>query len=91
MKNEFREAYTNLFDNSFTNLRRIIMVKLKAIRYSNKFLMCGHNNGQPSFRTFGKMSGKYLDGNNMSTRFKFEPIDQNEIEDCSSDFCSSSS
>lgn len=24
MKNEFREAYVNLFENSFTNLRRII-------------------------------------------------------------------
>lgn len=39
MKNEFREAYTNLFENSFTNLRRTILVKLKAIRYSNKYII----------------------------------------------------
>lgn len=39
MKNEFREAYVNLFENSFTNLRRIIQVKLKAINYSNKYLI----------------------------------------------------
>lgn len=38
MKNEFREAYTNLFENSFTNLRKAILVKLKAIKYSNKYL-----------------------------------------------------
>ena len=38
MKKEFREAYMNLFQNSFNNLRRTIQVKLKAIRFSNKFM-----------------------------------------------------
>ena len=39
MKNEFRFAYVNLFENSFANLRRIIKVKMKAIHYSNKYLI----------------------------------------------------
>lgn len=53
MKNEFREAYTNLFQNSFTNLRRTIQVKLKAIRYSNKFLMrYSEDSHQPSYKTY---------------------------------------
>lgn len=34
MKNEFREAYTQLFENSYTNLRKTIQVKLKAIKFS---------------------------------------------------------
>lgn len=44
MKNNFREAYINLFENSFTNLRRIIRIKLKAISYSNKYLIPLLNN-----------------------------------------------
>ena len=39
MKNEFREAYINLFENSFTYLRRMIKIKLKAINYLNKYLL----------------------------------------------------
>jgi len=39
MKNEFREAYVNLFENSFTNLRRMIKIKLKVINYLNKYLL----------------------------------------------------
>lgn len=38
MKKEFREAYMNLFENSFNNLRRTIQVKLKAIRFINKYM-----------------------------------------------------
>lgn len=37
MKNELYEAYTEVFNNSLSNLRRIIRIKLKAIRYSNKY------------------------------------------------------
>jgi len=35
---EFFEAYTELFDNSYNTLRRLIRIKLKAIRYSKKYL-----------------------------------------------------
>lgn len=38
MKNELYEAYTDVFNNSLNNMRRIIRIKLKAIRYSNKFM-----------------------------------------------------
>ena len=38
MKNELYEAYTDIFSNSLNNLRRTIRIKLKAIRYSNKFI-----------------------------------------------------
>lgn len=56
MKNEFREAYVNLFENSFTNLRRIIQVKLKAINYSNKYLMRYNDmDGKNNFKVFGKL------------------------------------
>ena len=37
MKNEFYDAYTVLFQNSFNRLRRTIMIKLKAIKYCDKF------------------------------------------------------
>ena len=33
MKNEFYEAYTQLFQNSFNRLRRLLRIKLKAIKY----------------------------------------------------------
>ena len=36
MKNEFYEAYSQLFENSYNNLRRTIRIKLKAIRYCNR-------------------------------------------------------
>ena len=38
MKNNFREAYVNIFENSFTLLRRIIRIKIKAISYCNKYM-----------------------------------------------------
>ena len=38
MRNEFYEAYGQLFENSYNNLRRTIRIKLKAIRYTNKLL-----------------------------------------------------
>ena len=31
LKNEFYEAYTQMFQNSFNQLRRILRIKLKAI------------------------------------------------------------
>lgn len=39
MKNEFRDAYVNLFENSFSLLRRTVQIKLKAINYANKYLI----------------------------------------------------
>ena len=51
MKNEFREAYINLFDNSFSQLRKMIHIKLKAINYSNKYLLRDNN---ASYKAFGK-------------------------------------
>ena len=73
MKNEFREAYTNLFENSFTNLRRIIQVKLRAIKYSNKYMMCGSHK-QPSFRLYQNKINKDI----IDIKFNeanFEPIE----------------
>lgn len=87
MKNEFREAYTKLFENSLTNLRRIIQVKLKAIRFSKKY-MWREPDHQPSFKTFGGLSCQSME--NTMKKFNFEPIDQNEIEDCSSNIASTS-
>ena len=72
MKNEFREAYVNLFENSFTNLRRIIQVKLKAIRYSNKYLLSKEGNKQ-NYKVFGKMRESVLEKN--IKRYNFEPVD----------------
>jgi hypothetical protein len=79
MKNEFREAYTTVFENSFTNLRRTIQVKLKAIRYSNKYMTRGSNANGMSFR----YAGTIMNDHNMN---EFEPIDQADMEDASSDF-----
>ena len=36
MKNEFYDAYTQLFQNSFNRLRRTIRIKLKAIKYCDR-------------------------------------------------------
>ena len=88
MKNEFREAYTKLFENSLTNLRRIIQVKLKAIRYSNKYLLRDSEMGQPSYKTFGGLSSISLD--KKMKQIKFDPINQNEVEDCESNIASTS-
>lgn len=85
MKNEFREAYTNLFENSFTNLRRSIQVKLKAIRYSNKYMARGINGQDMNFKHIGTI----LPENKSS--MMFEPIEQIELEDASSDFDTSDS
>lgn len=85
MKNEFREAYTTVFENSFTNLRRTIQVKLKAIRYSNKYMTRGSDVNGMSFRYHGTMLNDRLKQND------FEPIDQVDMEEASSDFDSMSS
>lgn len=92
MKNEFRDAYVNLFENSFSNLRRIIQVKLKAIHYSNKYLMApspdhvsdGLDNmqGQPGLK-------ESIMRQNIE-KLQFEPIDQIEIENMETEICSSS-
>lgn len=74
MKNEFKEAYTCLFENSFTNLRRTIQVKLKAIRYSNKYLLKFTKNG-PSFKSFGNLNCAEEDMQKKLASFNFEPID----------------
>ena len=87
MKNEFREAYTNLFENSFTNLRRAILVKLKAIRYSNKYLSSFDD--EKGYKSFTKLQDKNINQRNYKD-LDFDPINQSEIEDGSSDFCSSS-
>lgn len=73
MKNNFRDAYINLFENSFTNLRRIIRIKLKAIMYSNKYINQTTSNGEYPFKK------KQL------TQQEFEPLDLIEIEALSSD------
>lgn len=81
MKNEFREAYMNLFENSFCNLRRTIQVKLKAIQYANKFLNVGTEDLFYS-NTFGvrRLTTKL---EQKKEKYKFEPIDQRELEDSS--------
>ena len=60
MKNEFREAYINLFDNSFSQLRKMIHIKLKAINYSNKYLL---RNNNTNYKAFGKMREGILQKN----------------------------
>lgn len=44
LKNELYEAYTEVFNNSLSSLRRTIRIKLKAIRYSNKYMKEKGNN-----------------------------------------------
>jgi len=60
MKNEFREAYINLFDNSFSQLRKMIHIKLKAINYSNKYLL---RDNSANYKAFGKMREGILQKN----------------------------
>lgn len=38
MRFEFYEAYQNLFDNTYNRLRRTIRIKLKAVRYCQKYM-----------------------------------------------------
>ena len=90
MKNEFKEAYNNIFENSFTHLRRTIQVKLKAIKYSNKYLMSENKKHmQASVKKMFTFSGEQLMSKKLQD-LNFEPIEQNEIEEYSSNFDSSS-
>ena len=92
MKGEFRDAYVNLFENSFTNLHRIIQVKQKAINYSNKHLLCIYKKNSTTkiqkYKTFTGLREQVMRDN--IERLHFEPIDQLELENLSSDLCSTS-
>ena len=98
MKNEFYEAYGQLFENSYNMLRRTIRIKLKAIRYTNRILSkvpkIMHTNTPLSQLTKG--DGNLLDQiqaekqTGFPADFVFKPIQQREVDEESSMFYSSS-
>lgn len=64
MKNEFYEAYGQLFENSYNNLRRTVRIKMKAIRYTNRHLNRGPMLCKTTRATIGQIAkgdGNILD------------------------------
>lgn len=101
MKNEFYDAYTELFQNSFNRLRRTIRIKVKAIKYCEKFDFSNHT-AQKRIETQNKMKTKFFgtqlheelkvhnkDNNIDIDGFVFDPILQDEVDEQSSLFYSS--
>ena len=86
MKNEFREAYMNLFENSFCNLRRTIQVKLKAIRYANKHLKLGTLNNDTIYKNSMTFKQQVTKFEKCQKKCNFEPIDQLELENSDEEF-----
>ena len=88
MKVEFREAYTALFQKSFSNLRRIIRVRYKAICYFNKHIQ-GDLRKSKIEKDKGNIFRKYKTLKDVSDEklkmMNFEPIDQRELFYCDSD------
>lgn len=86
MRNEFREAYINLFDNALTGLRRKISVKLKAIRYLNKKKLiknnndCNYDNNKISIMKSYHEIQKITNETSDSNKIDLQPIFQIEIE-----------
>lgn len=83
MKNEFYDAYTQLFQNSFNRLRRTIRIKLKAINYCDKFnVLDQQNKNKLKKLTSVKQAENILDEfkiqkekeKDESINFVFEPI-----------------
>lgn len=107
MKNEFYEAYSQLFENSYNNLRRIIRIKLKAIRYCDRHTNCDgkHDHsqlgeGMRRASTIYRMSvvneevfEKIMAEKDIEfpSDFVFRPIEQYEVDEESSMFYSSQS
>lgn len=99
MQNQFYEAYTELFKNSFNQLRRTIKIKLMAIKYCEKF-ECAKTKSttltkqvkdySPS-ETFteGKKKKQLKEESKMDPDFVFNPVSQAEVDCESSLFYSS--
>lgn len=90
MKNEFYDAYTELFQNSFNRLRRTIRIKLKAIKYCDK-----HNIAKTKTKVITEdvkmASQKTVSVRSVTDDFVFQPICQEEVDKESSLFYSSKS
>lgn len=96
MKNEFMEAYQYLFENTYNRLRRTIKVKLKAIKYCNKY-MYRDDAYYGDSRRFKGMGGEILVDkiketvrNPFPDGFILKPIDAREVDEDSEIFYTSS-
>ena len=56
MKTEFNEAYNTLFTNTLTHLDRLTKVKLRAIKYSNKYIIRDKDGNMLSYKRFGSVN-----------------------------------
>lgn len=85
MKHEFYDVYTQLFEKSLTILRRTIKIKLKAIRFANKFLRykdqgCKHTNEMLSRGLTTVLNDLKSCDSGSDGGYKFKPIEQEEVE-----------
>lgn len=107
MKNEFYEAYCQIFENSFNHLRRTIRIKLKAIRYTTQYILPNIESQQQAVadapvskkkRNHTSYKGDLIDHITEEKKqdlpqsgFEFKPIEQREVDEESSLFYSTDS
>ena len=68
MMNKFYEAYRDLFCNSINEMKRLIRIKIKAIKYYNKFF----NNEDDDFNDNAMKKMKNMDIREMSINEELE-------------------
>jgi len=68
MMNKFYEAYRDLFCNSINEMKRLIRIKIKAIKYYNKFF----NNDDDDFNDNAMKKMKNMDIREMSINEELE-------------------